>query len=80
MRLCPLVFAALGWACAVLATSNNLTDAVTWDKYSLSINGSRVFIKSVQCASTGAKCALTKFAYLAPASSIIRGSQYQNSG
>jgi hypothetical protein len=30
-----------------LTTSDNLTTAVTWDNYSLSVNGSRVFIKSV---------------------------------
>lgn len=29
------------WVSAVAATSNNLTDLVTWDNYSLSINGSR---------------------------------------
>lgn len=34
--------ALLGWwICGVSATSNNLTDLVTWDQYSLMINGSR---------------------------------------
>lgn len=47
MRFRLIILAALGWVCAVFATSNNLTDVVTWDKYSLSVNGSRVFIKSV---------------------------------
>ena len=44
MRLLRL-FAALS---AVLwttnATSDNLTDLVTWDPYSLTVNGNRVFI------------------------------------
>lgn len=38
--LAPLL--ALAWA--VAATSNNLTNAVTWDKFSLSVNGERTFI------------------------------------
>lgn len=29
------------WACAVAATSNNYTDAVTWDSYSLFVNDTR---------------------------------------
>lgn len=29
------------WALGVAATTNNLTDVVSWDKYSLSINGER---------------------------------------
>lgn len=29
------------WMGSVLATSNNLTDLVTWDEYSLLVNGSR---------------------------------------
>lgn len=32
--------------CFTLATSDNLTNAVTWDSYSLMINGERVFIYS----------------------------------
>ncbi|KAH8892873.1 family 35 glycosyl hydrolase [Thozetella sp. PMI_491] len=32
----------------VCATSNNLTDVVTWDKYSLSVNGQRVFINAAE--------------------------------
>jgi hypothetical protein len=34
----------LALACSVVSTSNNLTDAVTWDPYSLSIQGERAFI------------------------------------
>jgi hypothetical protein len=30
----------------VLALSDGLTDAVTWDKYSLMVNGKRVYIFS----------------------------------
>jgi hypothetical protein len=45
----PLFLAALlGCMNTACATSNNLTDVVTWDKYSLSVNGQRVFIKSVK--------------------------------
>ncbi len=52
MRLLAL-FAALGaWVFAVEATSNNLTNLVTWDKYSLGINGTRVFIKFVATLAT----------------------------
>lgn len=29
------------WAYAAATTDNNLTDLVSWDEYSLSINGSR---------------------------------------
>lgn len=47
MRLYVLFAAILAWIPAVQATSVNLTDVVEWDQYSLSINGSRVFIKSV---------------------------------
>jgi hypothetical protein len=47
MRLPGLCLAIL-WACALggLATSNGLTDLVTWDKYSLMVNNTRVFILS----------------------------------
>lgn len=44
-----MLSALAGWAGTALSTSNGLTDAVTWDKYSLLVNGSRVFIKSVEC-------------------------------
>jgi hypothetical protein len=37
-----LAFYTLLWAST--ATNDGLTDAVTWDPYSLSINGERVFI------------------------------------
>lgn len=45
MRLFHIFVALLGWVGDVIATSDNLTDLVTWDHYSLMINGSRVFIK-----------------------------------
>jgi len=32
----------------VQATSDNLTDLVTWDPYSLTVNGTRVFIYSAE--------------------------------
>ncbi|KAI4601805.1 hypothetical protein KJ359_010669 [Pestalotiopsis sp. 9143b] len=41
MRFLKAVAAALGLACGAACTSNNLTDAVTWDKFSLSVNGQR---------------------------------------
>ncbi|TPX14294.1 uncharacterized protein E0L32_005490 [Thyridium curvatum] len=44
MRFLSALVAAVGWLSSALATSNNLTDLVTWDKYSLSVNGTRVFI------------------------------------
>ncbi|KAL1878815.1 hypothetical protein VTK73DRAFT_7468 [Phialemonium thermophilum] len=48
MRLSFLVAAALAFVGNVLSTSDNLTDAVTWDKYSLSVNGDRVFINAAE--------------------------------
>ncbi|KAF3769880.1 family 35 glycoside hydrolase [Cryphonectria parasitica EP155] len=36
------------WVCGVSSTTDNLTSAVTWDEYSLLINGSRVFINSAE--------------------------------
>lgn len=44
----PLILAAalLAWICGVYATTNNLTDVVAWDRYSLSVNGERVFINA----------------------------------
>lgn len=42
MRLFTYLTALLAWCiCGVSTTSNNLTDAVTWDPYSLMVNGSR---------------------------------------
>ena len=32
--------------CSVIATSDHLTNAVTWDQYSLTVKGERVFIFS----------------------------------
>ena len=46
MKLLQVVVAIL-WSfltATVLATSNGLTNLVTWDKYSLSVNGTRTFI------------------------------------
>ena len=54
MRFSLLIASVIGWCSLVFATSNNLTDAVTWDKYSLSINGSRVFIKLVDPVASSA--------------------------
>jgi hypothetical protein len=48
MRFSLLLTALAGWLCGVSATSDNLTDVVTWDNYSLLVNGERVFIKFVQ--------------------------------
>ncbi|KAH6653967.1 family 35 glycosyl hydrolase [Truncatella angustata] len=48
MHLLRTVAAALGLAYGVACTSNNLTDAVTWDKFSLSINGERTYIYSAE--------------------------------
>lgn len=46
MRLLGLIAAAAAaWPYAVEATSNGAANLVTWDKHSLSINGTRVFIK-----------------------------------
>lgn len=47
MRLQVLIAAVLGWISCAAATSNNLTDLVTWDKYSLTVNGTRVYIRLV---------------------------------
>lgn len=38
-----LVLFSITWG-GVQGTSNNLTDVVTWDKYSLLVEGSRVFV------------------------------------
>ena len=53
MRPLIVLSALAGWAGTALSTSDGLTDAVTWDKYSLLVNGSRVFIKSVRCLLIG---------------------------
>jgi hypothetical protein len=46
MRFQLLKFlATLAFVCQVLSMSNGLTDLVTWDEYSLSVSGERVFIK-----------------------------------
>ncbi|KAJ4391625.1 hypothetical protein N0V93_005244 [Gnomoniopsis smithogilvyi] len=47
MRSFVCLIGFLAWlACVASATSNNLTDLVEWDHYSLSVNGQRVFINS----------------------------------
>jgi beta-galactosidase GanA len=43
-----LITALLGWISSVVSTDNGLTDLVSWDKYSLSVNGERVFINSAE--------------------------------
>ncbi|KAJ9154763.1 Glycosyl hydrolase family 35 [Pleurostoma richardsiae] len=48
MRPLYLLATALLWASSVLCTTDGLTDVVSWDKYSLSVNGSRVFINSAE--------------------------------
>ncbi|KAK9416193.1 putative Family 35 glycosyl hydrolase [Seiridium unicorne] len=48
MHLFRTLAAALGLAYGVACTSNNLTDAVTWDKFSLSVNGDRTYIYSAE--------------------------------
>ena len=45
MRLQIIIATVLGWVSCAAATSNNLTDLVQWDKYSLSVNGERVYIR-----------------------------------
>ncbi|KAK7952577.1 (Trans)glycosidase [Apiospora aurea] len=46
------LFSAFVFLCALItraaATSNNLTDRVTWDRYSLSVNGNRTYIYSAE--------------------------------
>jgi hypothetical protein len=44
MRLLRLLVALSALLWTSNATSDNLTDLVTWDPYSLTVNGSRVFI------------------------------------
>jgi len=56
MRFQVVLAAVLGWVSCTAGTSNNLTDLVTWDKYSLTVNGTRVYIRLVltlSLASTG---------------------------
>lgn len=48
MRPLLLITALLGWVSSVVSTDNGLTDLVSWDKYSLSVNGTRVFINSAE--------------------------------
>ncbi|ROW12073.1 hypothetical protein VMCG_00471 [Cytospora schulzeri] len=48
MRPFIIIAALLAWICGVSSTTDNLTDAVTWDQYSLSVNGERVFINSAE--------------------------------
>jgi hypothetical protein len=46
MRLTWLLALLQTVALLVFATNDGLTDVVSWDKYSLSVNGKRVFIFS----------------------------------
>jgi hypothetical protein len=48
MRLLPLLLVLLGLlpSCFVSATDNGKTTDVTWDKYSLSVKGERIYIFS----------------------------------
>jgi hypothetical protein len=48
MKPLLLLVALLANALRVLCTSDGLTDLVAWDKYSLMVNGSRVFINSAE--------------------------------
>ncbi|KUI59563.1 putative beta-galactosidase C [Cytospora mali] len=48
MRPSIIIAALLAWICGVSSTTDNLTDVVVWDKYSLSVNGERVFINSAE--------------------------------
>ncbi|KAI1260189.1 family 35 glycosyl hydrolase [Xylariaceae sp. FL1019] len=48
MRLVNSILPLLALWDAVVCTSNNLTDAVTWDQYSLSVNGERTYIYSAE--------------------------------
>ncbi|KAH8674059.1 family 35 glycosyl hydrolase [Xylariales sp. PMI_506] len=48
MRLFLILAAVFGLFWGVASTSNNLTDAVTWDKYSLSVHGKRTYIYSAE--------------------------------
>ncbi|KAK7949744.1 (Trans)glycosidase [Apiospora saccharicola] len=49
MRLfSAFVFLLYGFVLGAAATSNNLTDQVTWDRYSLSVNGNRTYIYSAE--------------------------------
>jgi beta-galactosidase len=48
MRFYTVIAVLLGYLSFASATSNGLTQAVTWDKYSLSVNGTRVYIRFVQ--------------------------------
>ncbi|KAI9704628.1 MAG: hypothetical protein M1820_005376 [Bogoriella megaspora] len=46
MRLRNLILSLLGIAAFVYASDDGLTDVVSWDKYSLLVNGKRVFINA----------------------------------
>ncbi|KAK7987585.1 Gti1/Pac2 family-domain-containing protein [Apiospora arundinis] len=48
MRLFSIFASLYGLILGAVATSNNLTDHVTWDRYSLSINGNRTYIYSAE--------------------------------
>ena len=48
MRPLLLITTLLGWVSSATSTDNGLTDLVSWDSYSLSVNGSRVFINSAE--------------------------------
>lgn len=46
MHLFRLLLVAFFWVVPLLATDDGLTTDVTWDHYSLSVKGERVFIYS----------------------------------
>ncbi|KAK7728732.1 hypothetical protein SLS53_009385 [Cytospora paraplurivora] len=48
MRPFIILATLLAWVCGVSSTTNNLTDVVAWDEYSLLVNGERVFINSAE--------------------------------
>lgn len=48
MRPLLLITTLLGWVSSVVSIDDGLTDLVSWDSYSLSVNGSRVFINSAE--------------------------------
>lgn len=77
MRLQILIAAVLGWVSCAVATSNNLTDLVVWDNYSLTVNGERVYIRFGFQSGWG-----HAYANILPAlqSSITKDYQFPSSG
>ena len=77
MRFQVVLAALLGWVSCTAATSNNLTDLVTWDKYSLTVNGTRVYIRLVLKQSFASMGTNTETAL---PNSTIRDYRCRNSG